>query len=821
MGNLSAQLGNMVRAAIEDHDQVFLACAVSLGIDCGATAATFAAAKSLSPALQATSKLLRPPLESNHLLLQLVHEVKWQALLDILAEIDRDPTPYSAKTPPLANLVDTADELSRQKIARRVDARDAERPGEPSRFEKCVTWLLTSISAKSPEIAAFSESDRLLVQQLDAALSREIQNQPGAHDAEAIRSDLFRLTSSIAAETLLLELDARVAGRKPVPFRQRVAEGPATESRNALAHFLARFDDPATGWIATYRYRLKQRLSDTQRTDEFQRILLNFTSEGLLQGREILTYSRLLQGLVEGMSDDFHKRFDDLSAHLTSILKALEASRLQLDPLGADKHSQSGDRFIDYVYSKQNTEFVGRGGEMEQLRAFLGADAPILWWQVSGDGGQGKSRIALELIQEAARNGWHAGFLKSGSIHDIPWTTLPINRPTLCVVDYVGAPEKAKAVATGLVTLLKRRSEAYADWNTGILQPFRLLIVERSPYATEDEAPPAMWYAPFCATGDNTSISGAMHAPLPLHLTPLSEEAMRHVIISWRKYRGKAEPAPEDLNRIIAALNKTAWDSTRRRAWRPLLAMLIADAILDGASGRDTTIGNALSFLLEDEQARSWSKIFPPDGFPTRPAARQAILATMLGQLDIPNADLDEAFYQPDDLETRKRAWTTLGYVVDPAASRAGRQAPLLARVPDLLGEYMIDWLEPSERECEQLCTDAWRLDAQSAFAFLVRLAEDRTDLGISKTFRRLASAIPIDMPPETARKIDLNAAAYYGLSGLAKKLLELGADPETTHGNGAFPLLFAAQNGHGDIVAALLDKGADPNRENQSNGTF
>jgi ankyrin repeat protein len=72
-----------------------------------------------------------------------------------------------------------------------------------------------------------------------------------------------------------------------------------------------------------------------------------------------------------------------------------------------------------------------------------------------------------------------------------------------------------------------------------------------------------------------------------------------------------------------------------------------------------------------------------------------------------------------------------------------------------------------------------------------------------------------------TGMGIDPNLAAYFGLEAVLRHLLEVDGNLEKQHENGAFPLLFAAQEGHLGCVAALLEKGAAVNAIKDTNGNF
>jgi hypothetical protein len=57
------------------------------------------------------------------------------------------------------------------------------------------------------------------------------------------------------------------------------------------------------------------------------------------------------------------------------------------------------------VFSQKTIPVLGRKREFQALTAFLAAPAPFSWWVIVGDGGTGKSRLALEATEHLPE-GW-------------------------------------------------------------------------------------------------------------------------------------------------------------------------------------------------------------------------------------------------------------------------------------------------------------------------------------------------------------------------------------------------------------------------------
>ena len=75
--------------------------------------------------------------------------------------------------------------------------------------------------------------------------------------------------------------------------------------------------------------------------------------------------------------------------------------------------------------SEQRGTILSAGKKRWPLHAFLDGEEPIRWWQVSGAGGQGKSRLGLHLVDTIAPD-WHAGFLNAQDLKEVDWNKKPL-----------------------------------------------------------------------------------------------------------------------------------------------------------------------------------------------------------------------------------------------------------------------------------------------------------------------------------------------------------------------------------------------------------
>ncbi|TCO78124.1 tetratricopeptide repeat protein, partial [Plasticicumulans lactativorans] len=163
---------------------------------------------------------------------------------------------------------------------------------------------------------------------------------------------------------------------------------------------------------------------------------------------------------------------------------------------------------------------VGRDRELASLQGWLASPAPVSVRVLTGGGGAGKTRLALELCVRIGKD-WDAGFVEERelarfqgqqNLADWGW-----RRPTLVVVDYAAA--HAQRLHAWLSEL--------ADRDPGSAPPLRLLLLERHG------APGGGWWQSVFEQGgwSEAGVRDLLDPPAPVTLPALPEREQRRELL--------------------------------------------------------------------------------------------------------------------------------------------------------------------------------------------------------------------------------------------------------------------------------------------------
>lgn len=377
-------------------------------------------------------------------------------------------------------------------------------------------------------------------------------------------------------------------------------------------------------------------------------------------------------------------------------------------------------------YSNPIIKVLGRDDEQKRLRNFLQEEKKgFEWLQLAGVGGQGKSRLAFDLVSKCPQN-WYAGFLpeKELGAFKARWEHWQPAKPTLIVIDYILGHEPD--VKETLQTLAKRSDE--------FTVAVRMLLVERQRWDrgelvkqqsqqsngdkytqfVPDHGGKAHWFLQLNdrSGGDDVHLANTMHGKNGgpdegvIELEQLSIKRLGDITRQVAKELGHKGPINDkDNEEFLGRIDKQG---------RPLYAYFLAHAINADGFQSTWTLEDLLKETLLREYHQRWKSSFktkPPAIGQNTKSMRYAVLATMI-----------------DGLECKKNLKAAKGALIlcdgtrgDPALN----STLVPALLPDILGEYFVLLSFEKAMSAKSLAQKAWELSPAKMASFLQRCVQD------------------------------------------------------------------------------------------------
>jgi tetratricopeptide (TPR) repeat protein len=321
------------------------------------------------------------------------------------------------------------------------------------------------------------------------------------------------------------------------------------------------------------RFRIVRDLVEAKGKDQKKVLELLEKHAGLYDSLErfILDNFQKLKGPLEGMG----ARLEAIEELLRGQ-PLLELREIPIDP--------AKDQMLLF-YGYRRVKVYGREEATKELEAFAAGDEGFKWWLMTGAGGVGKSRLALEMCL-GLRMGQVAGFLpREAAFCD--WGRWQPRERTLIVVDYVG--QRAKEIG-GMVRALTSRAEV-------LEHPVRVLLMERGAQGP--------WYEELIGTGSDAEwMKVARHEggggePM-LELKGLEDDDI------WAIFQEIAG------GRLEEGARKLTLEAFRRidPAGRPLFAAMAAGAVVRNVDIRQWDAEGLLKAILEREKRERWAAVF-------------------------------------------------------------------------------------------------------------------------------------------------------------------------------------------------------------------
>lgn len=382
------------------------------------------------------------------------------------------------------------------------------------------------------------------------------------------------------------------------------------------------------------------------------------------------------------------------------------------------------DSNINY-YGSKSIELIGREDEFTQLRRFLNCDRKFAWFQLAGAAGQGKSRLALELVLESLQDSkWNGGFCYN---HEVKRMNMRLEswrpeKPHLIVLDYVGHRTE------DISFFFKELVNSQFDFE----HPVRLILIERQPY--------------FKGGGDAHLMSPSLDNLADWFFKVTNSDGISGInILNERYEKGLCELTKLEevhLLSIVKAICKklsssalTLEDSEVEETLRhmditgkPLYAYFLGQEIANGADTKNWSESDLLTAVLHRERTCWWRIAFPNGEPPFLGddviAVRLAVLATMLGGLDCQKASEMDLIPNTSSID-RAQANALNGFSIDTLNELEALPYLISSMQPHLLGEWFVLLNFEKGLPVKEVVELAWEYSPKDMGAFILRAFQD------------------------------------------------------------------------------------------------
>jgi len=429
--------------------------------------------------------------------------------------------------------------------------------------------------------------------------------------------------------------------------------------------------------------------------------------------------------------------------------------------------SKQGARgFVRYLFRNSGNLFLGREKEFNILLAFLNGKNTFQWWIICGEGGIGKSRLALELCKKMNNMSWKAGFCNLQQIPISFWNSWYPTDNTLLIFDYAAQnldrasnsdiPHKSQFNIHCILKNISENSQnfkykvrvillerQYYEKNiTKITLEKENLYSQKNQYEYDDNTEVHLlgWYKKLISPAtDNLRVSSTFYGDdfKPLYLKHLSDESLQKIADEiYRKESSEADfssvgKLPSQFIDILESVDKLK---------RPLFAIMLAYAMAKRKNSSISAISNSevLRHTLERE--------FSLCAFPEKESVQCILsiaLSTLIGVLPEKYAISALRSLCENISCTNSKHLISNGF----ATKNKANEIVYLPLEPDIIGEFFIlegTILRFDEELMTQLINEAWKVRSIYLCYFFDRCLNDfPTHHRLNKFILSLGKNIP------------------------------------------------------------------------------
>lgn len=393
-------------------------------------------------------------------------------------------------------------------------------------------------------------------------------------------------------------------------------------------------------------------------------VSVGFSGAPLLLDEKGISMERIAVGLIDMISGSRYGRLLDIAWAIDSdLIIRYAGDYIEVLPETVLSTDPESDNPFAYNYSRR-LAFVGQKEELEQLENFCRSDQG-LWWAVTGQGGSGKSRLALEFANQKRNEGWDVYYNSRSPEKTYKKALKKDLYDSLIILE--GTLENVKTISE----LLRKPSQKRANH----IRKIKILLLLRSTqqktiddYVANNSAIAELQYRP-----------AEDKCPSFLEIGSLTDDELKQIISGY----ARIDINSPTVNKLLNTLKKIDPDNSR-----PLYAMFIADAYKAKKRPQQWDRVKVLDYICNREKDIWWDSTELRKPIKQNSFIKIIALTTFLQKCSFDDAKrlLKEDFTTvKKSAQSQKDVLRKCGFL-----KTENGEAYISAMQPDIIGEYFV-----------------------------------------------------------------------------------------------------------------------------------
>lgn len=390
-----------------------------------------------------------------------------------------------------------------------------------------------------------------------------------------------------------------------------------------------------------------------------------------------------------------------------------------------------------YDYTSPLVPYIGREAELQKLTNFCNDKRKLLWWPITGNGGEGKSRLAFEFCKQIHAKGWKCLFLTRGALEKIvSFSDWSYPSDLLLVIDD----------ATYYGQIIGAWIEKLYSNCTSNNERIRILFIERigttrilHDTASKDPSASSLtasWIKEIQRGIDDVGLLKYLcYSTSSINLMPLDDESLRRIVAATVNAHKGSSITESETSLLVSKIKE--FDPELKR---PLYLLFLVQMWLDDSNHQVSSNFTDLADFICDKELKRIQNIMG-QGLPEDTASMLLIFATITHSFSIDDPNLIKIDLIEQSINNIAQSYSSSIFrsSLQRLFGENDSSCTVIPFSPSLIGEYFVLRTFLYKRHLiAPILQSAWKYDPYSVTIFLERVIVDFIDFPDNRTFYEL-----------------------------------------------------------------------------------